>query len=144
MNRLSSTYFWKNIRKWDFVAHLATLQLDGSKDKDHYRKVVPDTFINTRHYVSVWAPLCLDECRAQLLSDIVTECGQMRGRNSSPFVLVNVESTWKTGRNSSRDTIPGAEFFSDITDSCQVILKIPEREARNSQRVCCQKKTKTG
>lgn len=142
--------FWKNIRKWDFVSQLANLQLenrDETKDKDQYNKVVPDRFINARHYVSVWAPLCLAECRAQLLSDIVTECGQMRGaRRSSAFVLVSVETTWKTGRGNNRDTVSGTEYFSDITDSCQVMLKIPESEARNNQRkglqfyphdICC-------
>ena len=129
--------FWKNIRKWDFVTQLANLQLenrDETKDIDQYNKVVPDRFISARHYVSVWAPLCLAECRAQLLSDIITECGQLRGgRRSNAFVLVNVETTWKTGRGSRRDVIPGTEHFSDITDSCQVILKIPESEGRNNQ-----------
>ncbi len=129
--------FWKNIRKWDFVSQLAQLQLenrDETKDKDQVNKVVPDRFINTRHYVSVWAPLCLAECRAQLLSDIITECGQMKGgRKNSAFVLVNVETTWKTGRGNNRDVIPGSEYFSDITDSCQVILKLPESEGRSNQ-----------
>ncbi len=128
--------FWKNIRKWDFVAQLAQLQLenrDETKDKDQRNKVVPDRFINARHYVSVWAPLCLAECRAQLLSDIITECGQMRGgRKASAFVLVNVETTWKTGRGNKRDVIPGTEYFSDITDSCQVVLTLPEKEGRSN------------
>eukprot|EP00536_Pseudo-nitzschia_multiseries_P000276 jgi/Psemu1/178458/e_gw1.4.295.1 len=146
--------FWKNIRKWDFVGELAKLQLENSnsnnnsnsnsgqnksrddkteRDENTFVKVVPNTFINARHYVSVWAPLCLAECRAQLLSDIVTECGQIRGgRNASPFILVKVETTWKTGRHGNRDAIPGAEFFSEITDSCQVILNIPEGQGRNN------------
>ena len=135
--------FWKKIRIWDFVAQLAKLQLesnnynnknnnkngDDAKEKKEQHKVVPDTFINARHYVSVWAPLCIAECKAQLLSDIVTECGQTRGnRNTSPFVLVKVETTWKTGRNNTN-----VDYFSDILDSCQVILKIPENQGRSNQ-----------
>jgi hypothetical protein len=145
--------FWKKIRIWDFVAQLARLQLESnnnnnnnnnnnknSKDKNSQNgddakeekvqhKVVPDTFISARHYVSIWAPLCIAECKAQLLSDIVTECGQMRGnRNTSPFVLVKVETTWKTGRNNTN-----VDYFSDILDSCQVILKIPENQGRSNQ-----------
>ena len=129
--------FWKNIRKWDFVVQLAKLQLqnrDETNDKDQYNKVVPDSFINSRHYVSVWAPLCLAECRAQLMSEIVTECGQKRGgRNASPFILVDVQTTWKTGRNNHRDSIPGAEYFSEISDFCQVMLKIPDSERRSNK-----------
>ncbi|OEU07894.1 P-loop containing nucleoside triphosphate hydrolase protein [Fragilariopsis cylindrus CCMP1102] len=135
--------FWKKIRIWDFVAQLAKLQLesnnynnknnnkngDDAKEKKEQHKVVPDTFINARHYVSVWAPLCIAECKAQLLSDVVTECGQTRGnRNTSPFVLVKVETTWKTGRNNTN-----VDYFSDILDSCQVILKIPENQGRSNQ-----------
>jgi len=150
LSNITPEDFWKKIRNWDFVAQLARLQLESNNNNDKnnktcgdtkkeidQHKVVPDTFINARHYVSVWAPLCLAECRAQLLSEIVTECSQMRAnRNSknnfvSPFVLVNVETTWKTGRN-NMGSIPGPDYFSDIIDSCQVILKIPENQGRNN------------
>jgi senataxin len=32
-------------------------------------KSLPDTYISHRHYIASWAPLCLAECRAQMLSE---------------------------------------------------------------------------
>ncbi|VEU37291.1 unnamed protein product [Pseudo-nitzschia multistriata] len=126
--------FWKNIRKWDFVGQLARMQLDGGRshgsggdEPGRQEGVVPDTFVNARHYVSVWAPLCLAECRAQILSDIVTECGQSRGgRNASPLVLVAVEpATARAGRH-----VQGPDFSGGVGDSCQLVLRVPRDQGR--------------
>lgn len=76
------------------------------------------------------------ECRAQLLSDIVTECSQMRGNKNtitSTFVLVKVETTWKSGRGRNiANVVSGPDYFSDVVDSCQVILKVPENQGRKN------------
>lgn len=53
------------------------------------RKPLPDTFLNVRHYVAAWAPLCLAECRAQLLQELV-------GHNMPKPILCSVENTSKT------------------------------------------------
>jgi senataxin len=141
--------FWKNIRNWDFVIDLAKQQLennsysknginDDSESKVETKKPVPETFINTRHYVSVWAPLCLAECRSQILSDVLTECGQMNPRNS-PFVLVDVEATWKTNRK-DRNFVHSE--LTEMIDSCQVVLRTKHRGDGNRLQffphdICC-------
>jgi hypothetical protein len=116
--------FWKNIRNWDFFSDLAKQQLEESGKTAYMqvtRRPVPDTFINTRHYVAIWSPLCLDECRSQLLSEFSTDSGQM---NPSPFILVDVDTTWKTGHR--HDSNIHSEL-TDISDSCKVMIKTKNR-----------------
>jgi senataxin len=141
--------FWKNIRNWDFVTDLAKQQLEESnygtddgkekaKRREDARRPVPDTFINTRHYMAIWSPLCLDECRSQLLSEVMTECGQMNPRNS-PFLLVDVDTTWKTGNRHDRQI---HSELSDIQDSCQVMIKTKNRDQGSKMQffphdICC-------
>ncbi|KAG7374539.1 DNA helicase [Nitzschia inconspicua] len=122
--------FWKNIRSWDIVTDLAKQQLEesnnGNKNSERIqdlRRPVPDTFINTRHYMAIWSPLCLDECRSQLLSETLTECGQMSPRNS-PFLLVDVDTTWKTGNRHDRHI---HSAITEIADACQVMIKTKNR-----------------
>lgn len=111
--------FWKNLRDWDFGMDLAIQRQDErSNDTDttrHKKKPLPDTFISSRHYISAWAPLCLAEARAQLISEALTIM--------SPFVLVDVETTWKEPNNSRRDT-RGVDrtLHTDLMDidSCHV------------------------
>jgi senataxin len=115
---------WKNIREWDFVSDLARQQQQQQELDDTVKtpakKSIPDTFISSRHYIAAWAPLCLAETRAQLLSEVLTECGQNPRR--SPFLLVDVETTWKGGK---KDRALHTELM-DI-DSCNVQLKMKHR-----------------
>ena len=113
--------FWKNIRDWDFVSELALQQKRDDMDKTPPKKSIPDTFISARHYVAAWAPLCLAETRAQLLSEVLTEYGQNKN-GRSPFVLVDVETTWKGGRKNR-------ELHTELMDidSCNVQLKMKNR-----------------
>ena len=115
--------FWKNIREWDFVTDLAII----NDDKDQAaaliaRKPIPETFISVRHYISLWAPLCLAETRAQLVSELMTTSNHV-GSKTNLFVEVKVETTWKTGGRHDRD------LHSDLTDmdSCSVKLATKER-----------------
>jgi hypothetical protein len=88
--------FWKNLRDWDLPSqyyHEMQQQNQGSaKDGDSSqtnidpaRKPIPNTFVNSRHYIAAWAPLCMAECRSQLMQEVV--------QNMSAPVLVEVQST---------------------------------------------------
>lgn len=74
--------FWKNLRDWDFLSAFvkeigSNMKPRGTQPHDesnnnnnsNNKKTLPDTFISTRHYIASWAPLCLEECRAQMLSE---------------------------------------------------------------------------
>jgi hypothetical protein len=116
--------FWKNMREWNFVGDLRRQQQGTSEaegDTQTLQKPIPDTFINVRHYVAVWGPKVIAEARAQLLSEVATEYGQnLHGR--SPLLLVNVETTWKSGRR-------GRGLHTDLMDmdSCRVQLSTKGR-----------------
>jgi hypothetical protein len=127
--------FWKNLREWDLVTDLAEQQQQqqqqhhsagGDKATENEskipaRKPIPDTFISPRHYVALWAPLCLAETRAQLLSDVLTEQNYNR---RPPLLLVDVETTWKSGGYKKND-LHSTELIS--FDSCHVMIKTKER-----------------
>ena len=104
--------FWKNLRDWDLLSQYyyeTQLQLlqqqqppppsDGAattaaaplekQSPPPSRPPLPDTFINARHYIASWAPLCLAECRSQLLQEFVTA----HSSNMTHPILVQVEST---------------------------------------------------
>ena len=122
--------FWKNLREWDFIADLSKQRQPADEDSSDKgeptpkHKPIPDTFINHRHYVACWAPLCLAETRAQLLSDVITEYGQNNNRRFPPLLLVNVETTWKGGP-SRRDQSLHTDLGS--MDSCHVKISVKNR-----------------
>jgi hypothetical protein len=58
---------------------------DGAAVPPQTRKPIPDTFLNARHYVAAWAPLCMAEYRSQLLQEVT--------QTMTAPVLVSVEST---------------------------------------------------
>jgi senataxin len=144
-SNISPDDFWKNLRDWDIVSDLAHQREEreknrGTKQEDQVgstvKKPIPDTFISFRHYIAAWAPLCLAETRAQLLSDVLTECGHNLRRN--PLHLVDVETTWKGGKSNRG-------FHADLNmdnDSCHVILKTNQRGSENkfqffAHDLCC-------
>jgi hypothetical protein len=106
--------FWKNLRDWDlpsqyyYETQLQLLQQQQQQQQSdnsgtaslpphpppppnpdkRQLPTLPDTFINARHYIASWAPLCMAECRSQLLQELVTT-----GSNMTNPILVQVEST---------------------------------------------------
>jgi hypothetical protein len=143
---ISPEDFWKNLRDWDFVSDLANQQKWQSSGKAGAeesslipaKKPLPDTFVSHRHYVAAWAPLCLAETRAQLLSDVLTETAQNSNRRP-PLLLVNVETTWKGG---SRRKDQGLHMDLMAIDSCNVLIKTKHRGDGGSLQffphdVCC-------
>ncbi|GAX14013.1 senataxin [Fistulifera solaris] len=93
--------FWKHLREWDFVSQLASeTRMQGnntalsSNDHDlNSKKPLPNVFLNHRHYMSAWAPLCLAECRAQVLQQFNTNSSV----KAKP-ILVTTESTSSRSR----------------------------------------------
>ena len=119
--------FWKNIRDWDFVTDLANQITEKDETALTTRKPIPETFISFRHYISLWAPLCLAETRAQLISELMTSSNhQGSSSRANFFVQVDVETTWKTGRKDRN-------LHSDLIDmdACSVKLKARERNKGN-------------
>jgi len=117
--------FWKNIREWSFVSDIYR-QTQKVEDEDKHlvsTKPIPDTFINTGHYIMSWGPKCLAEARAQLLAEVLTESGQ-RDSGRNPFILVDVETTWKSGRRAR-----GLHTNLMDTDACHLQLKTTERSS---------------
>lgn len=63
--------FWKHLRDWDFCSQYAQMIGPGSKGNtaQSSRKPLPDIFLNVKQYIALWAPLCMAECRAQLVQE---------------------------------------------------------------------------
>lgn len=85
--------FWKHLRGWDFVTQYAALLAPNNHTSAPTKKPLPDVFLNARHYMAAWAPLCLAECRAQLLQEFTTT------NNNVQPLCVEVESTTGRARN---------------------------------------------
>lgn len=81
--KIEPNHYWKSIREWDFLGDLND-KMDSSaesgkrkRDCDHCHKTkrqpLPDTFDSYRQYCALWAPLCLEEARAQILSEAISD-----------------------------------------------------------------------
>lgn len=98
--------YFDNILSWDFLQsingeRMNQLKLRKKKDKKKQqlqqqqqnnnmiheykedREPIPDTFISTRQYQHLWAPLCLDEARAQILSDALNDVSKWTSSNTT-------------------------------------------------------------
>jgi senataxin len=92
VNAVHADDFWKHLREWDFVSQYASYQRSQRQQLDTndqsttmQKKPLPNVFLNARHYMAAWAPLCLAECRAQLL--------QEAGLNASAPLAVQVQTS---------------------------------------------------
>ena len=124
--------FWKNIRKWDFVSQLANLQLenrDETKDKDQYNKVVPDRFINARHYVSVWAPLCLAYLGIDQLQ--LFDVHDFQQLLYAPLRFLYWWSPESYSTMSNHDVLDGSHHYVDLIESLQIFL-LPTKDEETS------------
>jgi senataxin len=124
--------FWKNLREWDLPSqYYYHIQQQNVKDDpssldcqtNHTNSVrpLPNTFLNSRHYVAAWAPLCLAECRSQLLQEVLA--------NIPDPVLVEVKST--TSRIKHRNhfgTGPDAPWMEENETGGNVIVYPKQRE----------------
>ena len=102
--------FWKNMRDWDALTQLArSSSREKTETSSAAAKPLPDTFVGPAHYVAAWAPLCLAEARAQMMSDAAAELRNCRNaidcfvpvkvqtamRDSSTLDSVNVQASRK-------------------------------------------------
>ena len=62
---------------------------NNKKENAPKKKPLPNTFISHRHYIASWAPLCLAESRAQLLSECLSSLRRIT------FVTVVVQTAKK-------------------------------------------------
>ena len=80
--------YWKHLREWDITQQIykqleqqknpnADLSSSSSSKEPKSTKELPDIFLNARHYVAAWAPLCLAETRAQILSEWLSDGGKL-------------------------------------------------------------------
>jgi hypothetical protein len=79
--------FWAELRNWDFLSDLnqafkskkkdQDLQkgtkrtLDESYDANKTKASLPDTFESVTQYKALWAPLLIEEAKAQIMSEVV-------------------------------------------------------------------------
>ena len=139
--------FWKHLRSWDFVSEYASLmrqqqqQSRASKEASAEEEVneiaatkpLPNVFLNPRHYIAAWAPLCLAECRAQILQEAMTS------RNlTSPPILVSTESTnnsnsrprnRRNNNRSCRDSDNDAPWMDETETGGHVLIRPKDRNA---------------
>lgn len=133
--------FWKNLREWDLVSQFASdcrQQAEQRNPKEEGEessspvarsKPLPNVFLNPRHYMAAWAPLCLAECRAQLLQEFIM--------NQSKPIPVSVEATDKRNRprNKSNNKV-GQSFdpyvMDETTETGGYVLIRPKRRQDGS------------
>lgn len=126
--------FWKIIREWDLPSqyyHEMQQQQSSANGGDPLtnnampaRKPLPNTFLNARHYIAAWAPLCMAECRSQLLQEVV--------QNMTAPVLVEVQSTSSRVRH-RRDHGAGddAPWLQENETGGHVVVCPKNRETMN-------------
>lgn len=137
--------FWRNMRDWDFVTHYCRSssnqqqkrkpKKDDNDDDDatailRQKKPLPDRFINHRHYIASWAPLCLAEARAQMLSEamsnyknvflpVLIETNKKNMGSTLDCLVVIVKPRFRGGGQRDKE-----KFYPN--DSC---LLVPEKHA---------------
>jgi len=97
-NKIEPNDYWKNIREWDFLRELndkmgnttttttTTTSVVSTDERNNHHQPLPDTFDSYRQYCALWAPLCLEEARAQLLSEAISEIPYWRSKpDKSPI-----------------------------------------------------------
>lgn len=67
--------FWKYIREWDFCTQFGKAIGPNSNDAgaQSSRKPLPNIFLNVKQYIALWAPLCMAECKAQIIQEASTK-----------------------------------------------------------------------
>jgi senataxin len=111
--------YWKNLRAWDFLQELndkvgeglkrgkgnngnnaaaaagnkqADVQHDSAKAKAETKlKPIPNTFTSHREYCALWSPLLMNETRAQLLSDAISDIPYWKSKPEKKPIRIKVE-----------------------------------------------------
>ena len=109
--------YWSEIRNWDFVRDLNDEMKDGVASKKSGSKrplteasnegvSLPDVFESVSEYKALWAPLLIQEAKAQLLSDVVAAQASanttwLRGTTIATGAVAKVELARSAGAPSS-------------------------------------------
>ena len=126
-NKIEPNDYWKNIRSWDFLSDLndkmtgngqkkKSSSISGNNGKrkrddsdtatdvtENKHKPLPNKFDTYREYCALWAPLCLDEVRAQLLSDAITEIPYWRSKPEKKPIRIQLQPLKKDVNGSSEN-----------------------------------------
>ncbi|KAL9184080.1 hypothetical protein ACHAXT_002166 [Thalassiosira profunda] len=137
--------YWKNMRDWDFLADMNAKMADRGKGGKRKRgedrdsegekgKPLPDTFETYREYCALWAPLCLDEARAQLLSDAINEVPYWRSKPEKGPVRVQLQPLRKDVGGSSHNmgvqlTVGDKMNFKDRQHFSNDVVLLMKKEA---------------
>jgi hypothetical protein len=122
--------FWKHLRDWDFVSQYAVqnkLQQNPQSDSStaiFAKKPLPNVFLNPRHYTAAWAPLCMAECRAQLLQECMTN------RSLANPIRVTCESTTSRARYHSGPKYD-APWMEENETGGHVLVRPKDPNAKN-------------
>ena len=123
--------YWKNVRNWDFLRELNDKMIgnnsasrkrkrDNSDGNTNSNKLqpLPDTFESYRQYCALWAPLCLEEARAQLLSEAITEIPYWRSKPDKSPIKVLLQPLKKdlNGSSESMGVQVKSVLGNDYTD----------------------------
>ena len=104
---INMDHYFDHIRGWDFLSQLNAersnhmknssskkqmqqqkQEEERKKKKDCYsdtgdREQIPDRFVTRKQYQNLWTPLCLDETRAQIISDALSDLPQWTSNNGN-------------------------------------------------------------
>ncbi|KAL9184986.1 hypothetical protein ACHAXT_002763 [Thalassiosira profunda] len=134
--------YWSEIRNWDFVRDLIDeMKGDGSTSKRGRSKrtlaeaseesvSLPDAFESVSEYKALWAPLLIQEAKAQLLSDVVAaqssaNTAWLRGTAITTGAVAKVELARSAGAPSST----GEDSSSCLEPTVVVHIRPPFKSA---------------
>ena len=116
---IHSDKYWSELRSWDFIKDLNEMKKrennttketgtkrpidNNEKDQESNEDSLPDVFDSVAQYKALWAPLLIDEAKAQLLSDVSST--QTLNGLAVKVELSNHQSSSGEGYNSSDQTV---------------------------------------
>ena len=113
-----SDKYWSELRSWDFIKDLNGMKksednrtketgtkrpIDNNEKDQEKEDSLPDVFDSVAQYKALWAPLLINEAKAQLLSDVSST--QTLNGLAVKVELSNHQSSSGEGYNSSDQTV---------------------------------------
>lgn len=104
--------FWKFLRDWDFCSQYAQTvgpNSNNQKGSQSSRKPLPNIFLNVKQYIALWAPLCMAECKAQIM--------QEASLNMTAPLAVKVSAGTSQVRMNNRNGGVNSKAVTDFTNT---------------------------
>ena len=127
-DKIEPNHYWKNIRDWDFLGELNdkmgknTSVSSGKRNHESdgnttttKQQPLPDTFDSYRQYCALWAPLCLEEARAQILSEATSDIPYWKSKPEKSPIKVFLQPLKKDLDGSSENM--GVQVKNVLTDN---------------------------